>query len=614
MGGLDDILPAGWQPKAPVPGDFFTQPPVESSPDLTRILALPRRPPPDLAGIEGEALVELISSRYARHNPNCRCKALQKEYDRPSAPCVTRLRPVQAWSLFEVGKVGGLIGFIGVGHGKTLLDLLSIWALKVRLALLLVPKNVLKQLIADYVVVGEHFKMPSLVVHGIEWNKIIPGAPILHVMPYSLLCRPGATSFLRQLKPEAIIADEAQKLRHPDTATTSRVMRYFHENRSTKFCAWSGSFTNSSIADYAHHCALALREGSPLPVDPQVVSDWARAIDPSDFPAPVGALKALCSNEDDIEDGYHLRLVETAGVVHTITAATKAELVIQERKLTVPDVILQHLKEVRNTWTRPDGEEIILALDVVKCLREIAAGFYYRWEFPRHEKRALIEEWLEARKTWNKEVRERLKQRREHLDSPQLCERAAQRAWGDREKDKKLPEWKASAWPRWREVKGKVKPVTVPVYLDDFLAQDAANWGMKNKGIVWYAHAAFGQWVASISGLPLHGGGPDAGQRIGTEKGDRSIVASVKSHGTGRDGLQRLFADQLVTNSPSSPEEWEQTMGRLHRDGQEAPIVRVYFYRHTAELSDSVDKAMVRALYVQKTTRNAQKLRLGWKL
>ena len=110
----------------------------------------------------------------------------------------------------------------------------------------------------------------------------------------------------------------------------------------------------------------------------------------------------------------------------------------------------------------------------------------------------------------------------------------------------------------------------------------------------------------------MHGGGSGAGVRIAAERGDRSIVASIRSHGTGRDGLQRLFCDQLVVQPPSSSSAWEQLLGRLHRIGQEAEIVRASFYRHTVEMAAAVDQAMSRALYVESTIGASQKIRVGW--
>ncbi len=157
-------------------------------------------------------------------------------------------------------------------------------------------------------------------------------------------------------------------------------------------------------------------------------------------------------------------------------------------------------------------------------------------------------------------------------------------------------------------------PPSDPAYYDaftpgaDYLVQDAADWAKKHRGIIWYEHKAFGQRIAEVSGLPRHGGGIGAEARILAEKGDRSIVASLKSHGTGRDGLQRIFKDQLLANPPSSGDLFEQVLGRLHRIGQEADEVNCSVYRHTPEMAGAIDKALCQAKFVAGIIGSNQKL------
>jgi hypothetical protein len=157
-------------------------------------------------------------------------------------------------------------------------------------------------------------------------------------------------------------------------------------------------------------------------------------------------------------------------------------------------------------------------------------------------------------------------------------------------------------------VKDTVNPVTVPVRFSDYLAADAAEWGLSNRGVVWYLYTAFGEWVAELSGLPLHGGGLNCAKLIAKEDGSRSIIASIHAHGRGRDGLQRLFFRQLICGVPSSATRWEQLLGRLHRLGQQAPAVYGEVYCHTQELKSSLRTAFERSLYVQTTLGANQKL------
>lgn len=609
-----NFAPNEWQISAPEAG-WTRKPEIESSDDLRRIAALPRRDQPN--GPLAEAMIELITSRYSNGRAagdGCTCAAMGRE-------CITRLRLAQAWALYEITSKNGLVGAIGVGHGKTMLDLLAALAFTdCRTAVLLVPPNLVSQLVKDYQLIGNHFQIPSIMVHGRDWAHTVPGAPVLHVFPYSRLSNKAATIFLETLNPDVMLADEVHLLRHADAVRTSRVLRFFAGHADCRFAGWSGSITDSSIQDYAHLTALALREDSPLPLDPMIVEDWARAIDPAENPAPAGALLALCAPGEHIHSGFHRRLVETLGIVATSEPSVNCALAITERKAPkVPESVASALRELRSDHVRPDGEELLDSLAVSACALELACGFFYRWRFPMidgvEQRRTVIEEWLAARKAWRKELRQKLLQREPHMDSPDLLAHAAARYHGDRPNPDGLPTWDAKTWPRWHAARKTVVKETETVRLDPFLAEDSSEWALTHRGIVWYQRKAFGEWVAELSGCRMHAGGPDAGPRLvggesrgnvfAGENGSQSVICSIKSHGTGRDGLQFLFRDQLVANPSSSATDWEQLLGRLHRVGQRAPEVRAEFYCHTAEMRAQMTTAIRRADYVGVTLQGS---------
>ena len=213
--------------------------------------------------------------------------------------------------------------------------------------------------------------------------------------------------------------------------------------------------------------------------------------------------------------------------------------------------------------------------------------------------------------------------RREFLDSPVNCEHAAQRYHDLRPKRDDRPEWASYAYPRWHEVKGLVKPKSEAVWIDDFLARDAAAWALEHRGVVWYGIVEFGRRVAELAGLPLHGGGPDAGTRLiggrskktgktyAGEDGSRSVICSIESHHRGRDGLQRLFQHQLIAQMVSSAKKLEQLFGRLHRQGQAQDVFAEY-YGHTDEIVAAVATARRRAEYIEQSILgNDQKLLAG---
>ncbi len=616
------------------PRPFQTQtawgykPPVGNSDDLIRIAALPRREQ-ELDGTErAEAIIDMITERYAKKTKSCSCKQLD-----PDRECVTRLRLVQAIALREISICGGLLGPIGVGHGKTLIDLLAPLAFAdhgIKTSILLVPPGLITQLIGDYEFVGQHFRMPSIVFHGNSFSAIVSGSPVVHVVPYSRLSRPEATTWMEsRLKPEAIIADEVHKLRNVKTATGHRVDAWMEAHPKTLFAGWSGSVTAKKLTDYDHLARWALRGGSPMPLDNNVTIDLGRAIGSKaqENPADGGPWLQLCVPGETLECGFRRRLAQTLGVVTTTSPPIDVALEIDAKEAPpIPDDIMAALNSVRD-FVRPDGEELMDALAVGAAARQVACGFYYKWIFPKHvfpRDEAMIADWREYRKLYHKAVRAHLKHNAaEHLDSPKLCQNAAERGWGDRPQHRGLPAWKCPDWPAWRDIKHRVQYESEPVRINDFLVRDAIEWATENRGIVWYEHGAFGEWMAELSEqlgcpLPMYGGGKNGGGLLGErgnvlERGDRSLILSIKAHGTGRNGLQNIFCDQLIIMLPSG-DGCEQVLGRLHRIGQKAPSVRALFYKHSMEMAKHVNEALRDALYVEGTLGAVQKLRMGFKV
>ncbi len=620
------------------------KPAVSFSSEMRRVLNLPRREL-ELDGTErAETIIDMMMERFARpyvQGRRCRCAEIDPERHREEG-CIERLRLPQAQALREIGICGGLLGPIGVGHGKTLVDLLSALAFRqydpgINDIVLMVPPGLAVQLEGDYAYYGQHFKMPQIVFHGIDYantcNKMDPrvpldrGAPTIHVVPYSRISRPEATSWLeRVLKPQAIVADECHRLRNIKTATGARAWRYMEEVApQTKFVGLSGSMTARRIQDYWHLAKWALRGGSPLPVNAELVDEWGTALNPSDNPADPGRLMELCGEGEHLYDGFKRRVAETVGVVTTSTPAVDVPLTLVERKAPpIPAQVKQYLADVRGTGTggdsciRPDGEELLTALEIAECAMQIALGFYYRWiyprcEFPRDEE--LVQEWRGTRRDFFKEVRRKLKNLDEHMDSPRLVMNAAERFYGIRPKHKGLPEWEAKTLPAWHKIRGLVYAETEAVCFNDYIVKDVAAWALEHRGVVWYEHNAIGEWVSKLSGLPKYGGGKLAKEmmlgnpKTGTrgEDGSRSIICSVSAHGTGTNGLQHRFHEALLLHVTPDPNAVEQTLGRLHRPGQNNPVT-AYFYRHTPEMKKHIDDALAAAYYVEGTGFGQQKI------
>lgn len=579
---------------------------VKHSEDLDRILALPRRPRPTDA--QQAEIAQRMTTLLRRDNPKCRCAEL-------GSRCITHLLPVQGWYLLEA-MAGGALGHVSAGAGKTLLGfLLPMVVPNVKRAVLLVQPDLLSQTLHDFEVYGQHFKLPNLA--GQKTGPFHVDRPVLDVLSYSKLSAKSCTSWFSSHKPDLVIADEAQNLSNSKGVRGDRFLRYFMDAPyPVRLCAHSGSLTVDGLDDYSHLSALALLEGSPLPIDPGVVESWATALDPyregNRPPAPPGALLQLCEPGEHVRSGFRRRLVETLGVITTLDAAIPTKLVIRQRPApSIPSKVQEALEQIRG-GERPDGEELVEDVERKVAARQAAYGFYYYWRFPRGEPEDLIKQWYAARKAWGRALRDRLEARSEGMDSPQLLTEAADRF--DFKTACGLPSWDCPARAPWREIQPRVVPVPAFEWIDDFMARDAAQWGKENVGIIYYAHTAFGRRVAEIGGFPLYAGGAEASEGILEEKGDRTVVASIKAHGTGKN-LQK-FRRGLLANSPSNNGQLEQVLARIHRQGQQADSVSFDFYNHTAEVQDGWEKALSEASYKWQTTGSRERVlfadRVGW--
>lgn len=634
---------------------FRSGPPVEDSADLRRVLAIRRRKCDITDPIAAQLWTKFL--RRERTTP-CDCVARW-------GFCITDLRPAQGWALENAMDARGLFSALGVGDGKTGIDILLPLAIPgVKRAVLLIPPNLKPQFLSrDYPQWSAHFKTPQLAGATGPW---LDGWPVLHVVTYSELSSAKNSDLLKRLNTDLVIADEAQNLADPNSARGGRFLRSFGDKPSMMFTAQSGSFTSKSIKQYAHFLALALRENAPVPLHPPVVDRWALAIDAGDklnpYPCEPGELLQLCGPEeagienqqDRARAGFSRRLYETLGCIATSDPNLPGTLEILERKpppipKEVSDAISHTIKEEE----RPDAEKLQTPLEISAVTRRLSAGFYYRWRFPKvaggncpeHsafnsacppcnvQRGVVVEKWRAARKKWRGEVNFKCKQKIEFLDSPQLVQNAAERwhlgyKYNDHGTITEYPPgtrngprlvFESEHWAGWQAVKNTVENVREAVWISDWLARDAAEWAATHKGIIWYQHDAFAHAIVKAGKeigveIPWFGGGKAASAEIMLEKGDRSIIASIKAHGTGKN-LQYAFGENLLVNVPSDPRTWEQTIGRTYRQGQPRPVVTFEVYRHTADYRDAIRTAQARARYIEQTARNKQRLAIatiGW--
>jgi hypothetical protein len=543
------------------------------------------------------------------------------------SPCIRALNPFQAWSLWELPRAGGLFGMGSVGTGKTIFFILAPLAMPhLKKWVLLAKPDQRLHYQRHYLRLREHFRVPSMVFDrsGAKGSYIVRGQPVLDFIPYSILSNKKSTTLFEQNDPDAILADEVHSIANSGSSRGGRFVRHMVRRNGRVFAGATGTPMDKSIRSFAGLLVHALGVGSPLPMRQFDIDAWSQVIDPVQAPDTDSATARMLF--DTFGDGEVLpelaeigmvdvsavrrslreRITTTIGVTSTRSSSVEVDLVFKERKIKMPDALAEPLMRAR-LGTRPDGDVLAEDNKIASCVRSVGAGYYYYWAFPKAtpEERArggLIDQWYAARKGFYRELRGKLICNEPHLDSKELCENAAERAWRVPRYDGDLPVWQADTWPAWVAIKDRVEPDPRVKWLDDYLARDAAQWATENVGIVWSRSRAFGQKVAELAGIDYCGGGDNAEAWILSHDGSKSIVASLRSHGEGRDGLQERFCRQLFAENIPSGKGMQQLLGRLVRPGQVAETVETTVYRHILEYRHDLDRAIELAEFLQDQT------------
>jgi len=237
--------------------------------ELSRILALSQREPLDCEreraiGPDGkpvrrwsakaQALIDIMTAKFSLGPRQCKCKELGYDF------CITELNPVQAWILRELPRAGGIFGMISVGGGKSMASLLAPLAMPhIRTWALFIKPDQRYHYRRNYLRVREHFKVTSIVFDetDLQGSYIVPGTPVLHVIPYSRLSNPKSSVLLDQLNPDGVILDESHCVSAKTSARTIRLLRYLNrrnnEGRAVVQCNWSGSTIKKSLKDASVH-------------------------------------------------------------------------------------------------------------------------------------------------------------------------------------------------------------------------------------------------------------------------------------------------------------------------------------------------------------------------
>lgn len=474
-----------------------------------------------------------------------------------------KLRVIQNALIIEAAQNSGAFAAIGVGGGKTIPSFLLHDALNAQITVLLVPANLREKTFSDLPAIQAHFKIPA-VYRAEDWDEN-PGRSGVYVLGYSEISQKGNSDLLERIKPDLIIADEVQNLKHKDSARTRRFLRFMRKH-SCKFVAMTGSPITKSILDMSHLLELCLGKGSPVPVDYPTLVAMADAIDNEGQPGAtgVGALIYLMEEGESARDGFRRRFWETPGVIVTDEASCDLPIEIREFPVAPPQAITDSLQHLDAKWAW-DGEEYDKALDIARLQKQLTQGYFYRALWPNG---IPDREYLDKRNAWHRAVRARLThQNRVGQDSPALLEALAESG-----------KWTPVEWADWLTVRDRPEPPREPIEVSRWLVDLAHRWlhNLGAPGIIWVSSPVVGAWLQE-SGIPYYGEGQDeelnklAAECLDGGRTITPIACSIQAHGTGKN-LQ-AWSHNLVLYPPSQGALWEQLIGRTHRPGQKADRV-----------------------------------------
>jgi hypothetical protein len=512
---------------------------------------------------------------------------------------VIELRPIQKAALACIQQEGCLFGPIPVGFGKTLIAWLAPVVAKARRPLILMPSNMIESFRSEVDRWRHYF-------HQGHREPVISS--------YAMLSSTKKSTMLDELQPDMIIGDEAHTLRNESSSRGRRLRRYLHAHPETKLVLLSGTFVDKKLSDLTELTFFTLGENNFIPNDPHWLDIWKQCVDLDGRPngshwkafSPLvhaenmemrGALDE--SRRKVARAAVASRMRTTPGVVMTAEMSSDVPLFLHQVSIEVPPHVTEMIESLEVGGTTPDGDDIIVEdSQKARLARCLSAGFFHRWAWERVGGRD--EEWLMARRAWNRAVRNELAEAsRENYDSPALVQQTVQRTLTQ---EPRAVGTLYAIWREWDKHRHKEEPPTEPVWTDLYLFFWLAQWlsEQTHPTIIWYEHQAVGEALSRM-GIPVYGAGTQQPEFTGGH-----VACSIDVHGTGKN-LQ-AWSQCLVLEPPSSGKTWEQLIGRTHRQGQTAARIDWYVMSHTEPFRKAMEKAAEEADFIFDLTLCEQRL------
>lgn len=571
-----------------------------------------------------------------------------------------RLFKQQAWAVRDWKRHRKLFGKIAVGWGKSLLSVL-IARLEIRSGhaqrpILFIPASVYTQFFGKSLFdIRRMISVPFEIIGLGNMSSAQRRSVVLHqrrglyVMPYSTLQGADASELLGVIKPDLYIADEAHYLAR-DSARSKRFYKCLAEFPAP-VAPMSGTITSKSIRDYSKLFVASHGDMAPVPHTTNMVIDWAQVLDSDAVSIPdtartgpllpilkwardrkVADPSELQENVAGFREAFKHRVNRTPGVVTSGDSEIGNGLWIVNEEVPFPETTESGVKlknlinNVAEIGITPDGDEIDHQIHTYKWLYELSAGFYNSLYWPEPavvaKRRGVSLEKaakdIEDSKAYHAKAQVLAKHMRtwfgaHHVpgaDTPMTLGKHFS-LYGTRNLPRAEDVYEAWLDAKTSNFEARVERDHRVVRVCPWKIDAMIAWAKsRRRGLVWVHNEALGLWAYEAlvaAGLPAMYC-PAGDVKILDEKiaGDRVVVASIGSHGTGKE-LQ-FHHENYMLQWPRPARTAEQLIGRTHRNHQKADDVFVY-----TNMSFEWDKQLFAATlndaaYIQTTTDVRQKL------
>lgn len=577
-----------------------------------------------------------------------------------------RLWPIQSDAVLTYEIYGGLFAPIGVGWGKTLISLMiaeKAFRKGRKKSLLLVPASVYPQLVNSNIP-WARTKVPLSVPFHYMGGKSMPERRMIarsgrigcYILPYSMLSTEDTITvdheigLLEAIAAETVIGDEIHYLSNRGARRTKRMLNWMIETQP-EHCCMSGTITQKSVRDYHHLMKAALGRNAPLPLSPQLASEWGQVLDADAFftDGMTGPIRPLVDwarahfpgtdfafDRSGFRKAYQLRLVTAPGVVSTGDSEIKTSLVMTNRPVLQPEKregwakLTDLITTVVDLFETPNGDEIEHRIHAHKWLKELTAGFYNEliWPTPEmiakklgcdddeaqeHLARALTHH--EAKQVYAKKLRKWLNAH----DIPGADTPMTVGASMARDGAKVVGHELYQLWSAMKELEYEGMPERYgrAVRVCDYKVDAAIKWAKKQSegALMWYQHQEIGEWLAELAaaeGLDyLHcPAGKSSNLALDLDQNPQNasklLICSISAHWEGKN-LQPMGPTYFCEWNQSAKYS-EQVLGRNHRNGQMrdelAPVTCFTTDFDVMSFASTLNDA----LYIQQTMGTRQKL------